>query len=112
MGVGLNTMLAAVGAGSVAASKISSSIGSQNNGTTAQSEDGNANAMASQKAMKNMQIKQQAEKAVRERTQIRRDQRAKTINGKPNDAGNQGTEAGQRFRNRRRNIMKKKPEVE
>lgn len=109
MGVGLNTMLAAVGAGSVAASKVSSSFG--NSGTTAQSEDGNANAMASEKAMRNMQIKQQAEKAVRERTQLRRDQRSKTINGKPNNAGNQGAEAGQRFRERRKNIMKR-PEVE
>lgn len=112
MGVGLNTMLAAVGAGSVAAGKISSSFGSQNNGTTAQSEDGNANAIASQKAMQNMQIKQQAEQSVRERAQIRRDQRAKTINGKQNDASNQGTEAGQKFRNRHRNIMIKRPEVE
>lgn len=107
MGVGLNTMLAAVGAGGVAASKIANSFGS-----TAQSEDGQANAMASEKAMHNMQIKQQAEQSVRERAQIRRNQRAKTINGKPNDAANQGSEAGEKFRSRHRNVMRKRPEVE
>jgi hypothetical protein len=59
MGVGLNTMLAAVGAGGVAASKISSSFGkggsdkNEQNNTTNPSVDGELAAKMAEKARKN-----------------------------------------------------------
>ena len=50
MGVGLNTMLAAVGATGVAASKVGSSFGQQGQGQISEANDASKNEIMAQKA--------------------------------------------------------------
>lgn len=62
MGVGLNTMLAAVGAGGVAASKVGTSIGEM----ISEANDGNKNLSMAQKARQNRDANIKAKKMQRD----------------------------------------------
>ena len=64
MGVGLNTMLAAVGATGVAASKVASSFGSQ----ISEANDGQKAQQMAQKSKQNKEAAIQARKAQRSQT--------------------------------------------
>ena len=62
MGVGLNTMLAAVGAGGVAASKVGTAVGEM----ISEANDGNKNLSMAQKARKNRDANIKAKKMQRD----------------------------------------------